>query len=525
MDRKIFAFAAVMSAFFPTTDGLAGPDVHNLRWTSQGDALTLDPHSQNEATTIAMSGSIYERLVNRDPALNLIPELAIEWSTVAPNIWEFKLRHGVNFHGGETFTAEDVVFSIARAKAESSNFKEQVASITQVIAIDDFTIQIVTNGPNPILPNELTSIFIMDKGWSELNKVTTPQDYAANEENYAVRHTNGTGPFVLESRAVDELTVLNAYPQWWGKAVSQGNVARIEYRPIKNPATRVAALLSGEVDFLLDPPLQDLSRIESTIGFKTETVAQIRTIFLGMDIASAQLRSSDIKGTNPFSDLRVRQALNMAIDREAIKEVVMNGMSFPAGMITSPGVHGYTRELDSVPILDVEKAKSLLTESGYSSGFSVRLDCPNDRYINDAAICEAVVGMLAKIGVHVNLEALPKAMHFPKVLDKTTDFYLLGWGVPTLDSQYVFQNLIEKSGSWNATGYDNPLVSQNLASIATEVDQAKRDTLIEKIWRIINVDLPYIPLHHQVIVWAMADTVDFPISADDVPRFSYMVMK
>ncbi len=520
--KRFLVVTAALIVSWPEGSAVNADSSQNvLRWTSQGDALTLDPHAQNEAPTIAMSGSIYERLVNRDPALNLIPELATEWKVVEPNTWQFQLRQGVKFHGGEDFTADDVVFSIQRAKAESSNFKEQVESIAEVVVIDDYTIQIVTTGPNPILPNELTSVFIMDRGWSETNGANIPQDYSVNEETFAVKHSNGTGPFILESRVVDELTVLNANPNWWGKAVRPGNIDRLEYRPIKNSATRVAALLAGEVDFVLDPPLQDLNRIDATESLSVQTVPQIRTIFFGMDMASAELRSSDVKGRNPFADLRVRQAMNLALDREAIKAIIMDGMSFTAGIVTSPGVHGYTAELDSNEPFGLEKAKTLLAEAGYPTGFSVRLDCPNDRYINDAAICEAAVAMYAKIGVNISLEAVSKALHFPKVQDKQTDFYLLGWGVPTLDSLYAFQYLLEGSGSWNATGYNNDRVNEITSLISTEVDQMKRDTLIAEAWAIVKAEAPYIPIHHQVLAWAMSDRLTFPIAADDIPRFAY----
>jgi peptide/nickel transport system substrate-binding protein len=522
---RFFRFAAVttIAVMFSAVAATAA-ETKVLRWTSQGDALTLDPHALAEAPTIGMLGSIYERLVNRDPTMTLVPELASEWSNVQPNVWEFKLRSGVKFHKGQDLTAEDVVFSINRAKSESSNFKEQVASIVQVTALDDLTVEIVTAGPNPILLDELTSVFIMDKSWAEANGVTAPQDYAASQETFAVKNANGTGPFVLESRAPDELTVLVANPTWWGSNIMPGNIDRIEFRPIKFPATRVAALLAGEVDFVLDPPLQDIDRINATDGLKTETQAQIRTIFFGMDVASPELRTSDVKGRNPFADAKVRQAMNLAIDRNALKEIVMSGQSIPAGMVTSPGVRGYTPELDAVVQQDIDAAKTLMAEAGFSNGFSVRLDCPNDRYINDAAICEAAVGMFAKIGVKISLEAVSKALHFPKVQDRATDLYMLGWGVPTLDSHYALQYLLEKSGSWNATGYDNARVNEITALIATEIDQTKRNALIAEAWAIVAADSPYIPLHHQVLTWAMSEKLTLPIAADDIPRFSYAVL-
>jgi len=496
-----------------------------LRWTSQGDALTLDPHSQNESPTIAMNGMMYESLVTRDPEMNLLPELAESWEPIDSNVWRFNLRKGVTFHGGEAFTAEDVAFSFGRARHEASDYKEQIKSVLEINIIDDHTIDLVTDGPNPILPNQLTSLFIMDKGWAEANNVVNPQDFKEKEETFAVRNNNGTGPFKLISRAPDELTVMEAHTDWWGKGEFPGNVDKIEYRPISNAATRVAALLSDEVDFLLDPPLQDLKRIEATDGLKVSTVAQIRTIFFGMDQGAPELRTSNIKGKNPFADIKVREAMNLAIDRKAIQRVVMEGLSFPAGMITSPGVLGNTPEQDAEIGFDAAKAKSLMEEAGYADGFSVRLDCPNNRYNNDEKICQAAVSMLAKIGVKVNLEAIPKAQHFPKIQKRTTDFYLLGWGVPTLDSPYVFSYLLDAEGSWNASSYNNTKVNEITAAITTETDLAKRTSMIDEAWTQVRKDMPYIPIHHQVIAWGMSDKVAAPIGSADMLRPRFIVME
>lgn len=273
---------------------LAAPaSAQTFRWSSQGDALTMDPHAQNEGPTIALTGQIYESLVSRDPALNLVPELATEWEPVEGG-WRFKLRQGVKFHDGSDFTAEDVVFSFERANAPTSDWKEQVASISEVQVVNDHEVILLTNGPNPILPNQLTSVFMIDKTWAEANNVVAPQDFAGKEETFAVRNANGTGPYILDERAPDELTTMNRNADWWGWDSHPGNIERIEYRPIGNAATRVAALLSGEVDFVLDPPLQDLKRIEGADGLKVETVSQIRSIFLGMDQGIDQLRNSSV---------------------------------------------------------------------------------------------------------------------------------------------------------------------------------------------------------------------------------------
>lgn len=519
---KIIRYAAISVAALFVSGAATAENV--FRWTSQGDALTLDPHSQNEGPTGAMNGQIYESLVTRDAALLLQPELAESW-TAAPDGWTFNLRKGVKFHDGADFTAEDVVFSFQRAMAEASDFKEQAKNVVSVDVIDEYTVKLMTDGPNPILPNQLTGIFMIDKDWAETHDVVLPQDFKAQEETHAVRNANGTGPFILESRAPDELTVLVRNNDWWGSDIFPGNLNRIEYRPISNAATRVAALLSGEVDFLLDPPLQDIKRIESADGLQVTSVPQVRTIFFGLDQSVDELRRSSLKGVNPFRDARVREAINLAIDKAAIQRVVMDGLSFPTGMITSPGVLGNTPELDDSYGFDLARAQALMAEAGFAEGFDVQLDCPNNRYINDEKICQASVAMLAKIGIDVNLEAIPKAQHFPKIQKRDSDFYMLGWGVPTLDSHYVFSYLLEGEGSWNATGYNNARVNEITNLITTETDLEKRTALIDEAWHLIRKEMPYVPLHHQVIAWASRVNFDIPIAADDAFRPRYVVAK
>lgn len=522
MSIRAIAIAAMLS----TTAFVGLAQAENvLRWTSQGDALTLDPHGQNEGPTSAMNSHMYEPLVERGRDFAMTAGLATSWKTVADNVWEFELRKGVKFHDGADFTAEDVVFSIARAQSETSDFGNQVQSIKEVKVIDDHKVQFITEGPNPILPNELTSILMMDKDWAEKHGVQKPQDFEGGEETYAVRNTNGTGPFMLETRSPDELTVMVKNPNWYGNADGGHNIDRIEYRPIKNAATRVAALLSGEVDFVLDPPLQDLKRIDAQDGLKSVTVNQIRTIFFGMDQGVDELRTSDVKGKNPFKDKRVREAFYRALDVNAIQRVVMDGLSFPAGIITSPGVHGFTKELDARRPFDPSASKKLLADAGYPNGFSVQLDCPNNRYNNDEKICQAAVAMLAKIGVTVKLDAIPKSQHFPKIKNRVSDFYMLGWGVPTLDSHYVFSFLFHSKGGWNGTGFANAKVDELTEAFAIETDIDKRTALIAEAWDIVKDDIVYLPIHHQVIGWGMSDKLDMPIMPNDSPEFRFANLK
>lgn len=497
-----------------------------LRFAPLGDALTLDPHGQNESPTIAMNNQMYESLVRRDPEMKLVGELASSWGLVSPTVWEFKLRPGVTFHDGSPFTAEDVVFSLGRALSPTSDFKTQIASITEVKAIDAHTVHIVTGSPSPILPEQLNGIFMMSKGWAEKNNVVKPIDYKAKEQTFAHTNTNGTGPFRLVRREQDVRTVLEKNPTWWGlKEPNPHNVDRVEITPVGNAATRVAALLSGEVDLLTEPPLQDLPRIERSPELAVKSTPHNRTIFLGMDLGSAELRASDVKGKNPLADVRVRRAMYQAIDAEAIKSRVMRGYSFPAGQLAAPMVKGAEKVFDTRLPYDPEASKRLLTEAGYPNGFQVKLDCPNDRYINDEGICQAVVGMLARANIRVQLDSQSKSLHFPKIQTGKSDFYMLGWGVGTFDSHYVFSFLYQTksptAGGWNFTGYSNPRVDALTVAMDSETDAEKRASQVHEAWKIVTDDIVYLPIHHQVVVWAMNKRIDMPVMANEQHAFRY----
>ncbi|MEL6265068.1 MAG: ABC transporter substrate-binding protein, partial [Pseudomonadota bacterium] len=465
--------AAVALATAMSIAMLAAPaTAETLRWARAGDSLTMDPHAQNEGPTHTLAHQIYEPLLHRDMSGAITPGLATDWApTEDPNVWQFNLRQGVTFHDGADFTAEDVVFSINRAKSKNSQMKELLGSISEVRTAGTHTVEFVTAGPNPILPVNLTNLFIMDKGWAEANGVVEVQNFDASEETYAVRNANGTGAFKLVSRSVDELTVLEANPDYWGIGTFPLEVSRIEYRPIQNAATRIAALLSGEVDFIQDVPVQDLGRVEAEAGLTVRTAPQNRVIFFGMQQGADDLANDNVDGANPLAEKGVRQAMLTAINRDAIQQVVMRGQSQPAGVIMPPFVNGWNAELDTVPETDVAAAKALMAEAGYPDGFEISLNCPNDRYINDEAICQAVVGMMGQIGITVNLDARPKAQHFPLITGGEAEFYMLGWGVPTYDSEYVFNFLVHGResdiGTWNGTGFDNDEIDAKIKSLAS----------------------------------------------------------
>ncbi len=494
-----------------------------IKWSMQGDSLTLDPHAQNEGPTTQVSRQVYEALVTRGLDMSIEPQLATDWKTTDPNTWVFNLRKGVKFSDGTDMTAKDVVFSILRAKQPTSDFKEYISTISDVKEIDNHTVQVSTSKPNPILLNQLSNIFIMSKKWSIDFGATVSQNWDGGEETFSATNAMGTGPFKITLREPNTKTVFERNSNWWG-SMKDNSVSEIHLLPIKNSATRVAALLSGEVDLVTDAPVQDLARIGNSADHEVVSTAQMRTIFLGMDQAADKLRSGNT-GDNPFKKKEVRQALYQAIDIEAIKKKVMRGLSEPAGIITFPGVNGYTQDLDKRLPYDVDAAKKLLADAGYPKGFDVELRCPNDRYVNDEAICTAVVGMLGKIGVNVNLFAQTKSKHFKELKEDKGDFYMLGWGVPTLDSHYVFHYLYESGASWNKVNFSNSEVDAAIRVMEGEVDLDKRNAAIANAWKIVKDDISYLPLHHQVISWATKNNVDVPIRPNNEPLFRFASFK
>ncbi|HEX6138243.1 MAG TPA: ABC transporter substrate-binding protein [Casimicrobiaceae bacterium] len=489
-----------------------------LRWASQGDVLTFDPFAQNESFNNTFNSYVYESLVMYDKKFNVVPQLATKWEQISPTQWRFHLRPNVKFHEGEALTADDVVFSIARQNSKRSMTKAYLAGVVEAKKVDPLTVDIITIGAAPVLLRQLTDVRIMSKAWCEKHNVVEVQDYLAKEETYAVGHANGTGPYVLKSREPDVKTVLTASPNWWGKL--EGNVTEIVYTPIKSAATRTAALLSGEVDFVLDPPLQDLGKLKADPNIRIVEGEENRTIFIGMDQKRDELQYSSVKGKNPFKDLKVRQALYAAIDIEAIKRTLMRGLSIPTGELITPQVYGYFPAANKRPAFDVAKAKALLKEAGYPDGFEVTLDCPNDRYINDALICQALTSMWAKIGLKVSLNAMPKAQYFAKINKHDTSLYMLGWAVATFDAQDALLSLVHTpdgkgAGEYNDGSYSNAKIDALIDAMKTEADVKKRLEMIHEALALHTQDVAHMMLHQQIIPWAMRKNISVTHSADN----------
>ncbi|HZQ00830.1 MAG TPA: ABC transporter substrate-binding protein [Reyranella sp.] len=531
--RGSLALAAVMAAGF-----LAVPaDAKTFKWANSGDVSSMDPYARQETFLLTFNSNIYEPLVRRDKDLKLEAALATKWGQVNPTTWFFDLREGVKFSDGTPFTADDVVFSVNRANGPGSNVGSNFVSMKEIHKVNDHRVEVTTKYPDPLLADKWSSIGIMSKKWCETNNAVNAADMTKNEENFATRNAMGTGPFVLKERKAGEKTILVNNPTWWDKPVH--NLTEVIFTPIANPATRVAAIKAGDIDMMYEVPPADTDSLKRDANVKVLEGPETRIVYLGMDQERNELVESNIKGKNPFKDKRVREAVYRSIDVDAIKRTVMRGQSFPTALMVAPGINGYMKELDKRPaLLKPDEAKKMLADAGYPSGFEVGLDCPNDRYVNDEKICQAVVAMLAKIGVKVNLRAQTRNLYFAKILRRgdfspgQTSFFMLGWSpATTYDVHNVFEALIEtpsaktKKGQFNVGGYSNPEVDKLADAMEQETDKAKRDDMIRKATKLYVDDYAYIPLHQQAVVWAARKNVDLVQPADNTFPLRFVTVK
>jgi len=510
-----------------------GADAKTFRWAFQGDVQSLDPHGLNETFSLGYLGNVYEGLAAYSADLELIPALAESWETTSPTTWVFKLRKGVKFHNGNDFTADDVIFSWKRTLTDGSDQKARGSLIKTIIKVDDHTIQVETPGPIPTLVRELVWLYIIDQEWAEANNAVeaeSPKE-ADTSGKFASLNANGTGPFMIVERQPDVKSVFKRSKNYWKDIKS--NVDEVIFTPISQDATRVAALLSGELDLAYPIPVQDWGRLTKADGVSPLTGPEARTIFLGMDQDRDELLYSNIKGKNPFKDLRVRQAFAYALNLDAIKKKVMRDAATPSGLMVAPQINGHNSALNKPYAYDPAMSKQLLAEAGYSDGFEVTMDCPNNRYVNDERICQAVVGMLAKVGVKVDLLAQPKSKYFAKVLaqnDFDTSFYLLGWTPGSIDSHNVLQNLLAcrsketKAGQFNLGGYCNPKVDELSSQIGGETDPDRRQGLIDAAFQIHKDEVGHLPIHQQPLSWGVRDGVAVAQRADNVLDFRNVVL-
>ena len=482
-----------------------------FKWAETTDPQTMDPHAVNSSPVLGFLNNVYEGLVRRGQDMAIEPALATSWEPIgAGEGWRFNLREGVTFQDGAAFTAQDVLFSYERASSEQADTSSWFSPVSDVIVVDDFTVDIMTTSPNPIFPDSIANWMIMDSDWAEANNATRPDKEAGN---FATLNTNGTGAFAITSREPGLRTVLEPNAHWWGEATH--NITRAELTPIQNSATALAALLSGDVDFINPVPVQDVARLKANADVKVIQGIEARVIMLGFPHEADALKySAETTAANPFADPRVRRAVAHAVNVPAIVQTTMRGNAEAVNQLVSPAMRGYTDTLSNDAAYDPEVARSLLTEAGYPDGFSFGFKCSNDRYLNDEAVCQAITAMLAQVGMRATLDAMPVQNYWPELRSDNFDMYLLGWSPGTFDAEHPIRFLAatpneeKRLGSWNFGGYSNARVDELLPMIQSEIDDIKRQAMLDEVAQTMQDETAYVPLYVQPLVWGARANID-----------------
>jgi peptide/nickel transport system substrate-binding protein len=461
------------------------------------DTTSIDPHFQDLGPNQSLRQHIFDALVQIGPQNEMLPGLAVEWGRRGdPLVWEFKLRQGVKFHDGTPFTARDVAFSIARAPNvpnSPSTVSRRVAEIAAVEIVDDFTLRIRTKTPTPILPNNLAYLGIVS---AKTGPDAQPTRFNSGE--LAI----GTGPYRFVEYVPGSRVVLSAHADYWG---DKPRWSRVVIRPISTPASRMAALLAGDVDVIADVPPVDVPRLRADKRFVMSETVSNRIIFWTLDVWRDQaLHITALDGSplpNPLKDLRVRQAMTLAIDRQAIVDRVMDGLGLPANQIVPEGFIGHVKDL-AAPKVDVERARKLMVEAGHEKGFQLTIHTTNDRYVNDVKCAQAVAQMLARIAIKVNVTALPVAVYYGPARKNEFTMPQVGWGNLTGDAGQVLREAL-KSGIINNYGrWSNAAFDRLIDEAEQEVDLVRREDLLRQATRVAIADVAIIPTHFQVNVWA-----------------------
>ena len=481
-----------------------------FKWAVTTDPQTMDPHAVNSAPVLGFLNNVYEGLVRRGKDMAIEPALTTSWAPIGEGEgWRFTLRQGVTFQDGAAFNADDVMASYARASSEASDTRSWFAPISDVVKVDDYTVDFMTSSPNPLFPSSIANWMIMDDGWMAANQAQLPDK---ENGNFATLNANGTGAFQVTAREPGLRTVLEPFGGWWGEV--EHNITRAEITPIQNPATALAALLSGDVDFINPVPIQDVARLQGNSDVTVIQGIEARVIMLGFPHEAETLKySAETSDKNPFADVRVRQAVAHAINVPAILQTIMRGNAEEVSQLVSPAMRGYSDALAARPAFDPEKAKALLAEAGYADGFSFGLKCPNNRYLNDEAVCQAVTGMLAQVGVTATLDAMPVQNYWPELRADNYDMYLLGWSPGTFDAEHPIRflastpNAEKKLGSWNFGGFSNARVDTLLPMIQSEIDDTKRQAMLDEVTQILQDEAAYVPMYVQPLVWGTRSNI------------------
>jgi len=483
-------------------------DAKTLKMAYDADPVSLDPHEQLSGGTLQLSHMLFDPLVRWTKALGFEGRIAESWERLDDTTVRFNLRQGVKFHSGNTLTAADVLWTYERLKT-SPDFKGIFVPFVAMNVIDDHTIDIVTDGPFPLVLHNATYIFAMDSKF-----------YAGRDEiikhgdSFASQNASGTGPFIITDREQGVRVEFTRFADYWDTA-SPGNVDKIVFTPIAEDPTRVAALLSGDVDFIAPVPPNDMARIASdpNVDLVTMTGTRIITLQMNQDRVEA------------FKDTRVRLAITYAINNRGIADKIMKGFGTAAAQMSPEGYLGYNEAL--TPRFDVAKAQALMAEAGFGDGFTISMMCPNNRYVNDAKICEAAANMLAKIKIKVNLTTMPKAQYWPKYDERAADIMMIGWHSDTEDSANFYEflamtpNADTGRGQYNSGAYSNAEVDSLTEASLLETDEAKRAEMLRKIEQILFDEAAYVPLHWQDLSWAARKGVNIePVI--NVQNFPYL---
>ena len=516
MNFKALLAAAALSAV------IAAPaQAQTLRWAAQNDILTLDPHSQNHATTNAIMAHAYEGLTRYTAQYQVEPALATKWTYISPTQVRFELRRGVKFHDGTPFTADDVVFSFGRIKQPQGTMGIYVTGIAEIRKIDDHTVDFIMSAPNPLLLRNIIDFRIMSKTWAEKNRTANVQDYKAKEENFASRNAMGTGSYRITGWTPEQRITMTVNTDWWDKNAS--NVKDVVYTPIKSDPTRVAALLSGDVDMLTDLPTQDVARLRNDAKLKIVDGPEVRTIFLAPDMGSPELKYSNVKGKNPFADKRVRQALSMAIDRDSLNRNVLKGTNIPAYSITPPDTLGYFP-----PRLfshDVARARELLAEAGYPNGEGwPGLELTYNTSEDNRKVAVALQQMWKDaLNIEVTLTNQEWKVYLDSITQMNFQIARRGWIGDYVDPN-SFLDLFITGGGNNNTGFADPryddLILRQAPQAAT--DEA-RLAIFHEAEALLMEQMPIIPLYTYTSKHLIHPSVNgMPPNLMDSANFKYV---
>jgi peptide/nickel transport system substrate-binding protein len=485
--------------------GASGALAQNLTIGIGGSPTALDPHFYNASPNISLTQHMFDRLVEQDAEARLQPMLAQSWRPISDTVWEFKLRPGVKWHDGRDFTAEDVVFTIERVpnvRNSPGTFAGMIRAITRAEIIDPLTIRFHTAAPHPLLPTELASVQIISRhagGGAET------EDYNSG------RAAIGTGPYRLANYRQGDRTEFTRNENYWAGPQPW---ARVSYRFIANDAARTAALLAGDVDVIDQVPSSDLERLRRDQRISLYEIQGLRLIYLIFDYSRAEnpVLVSDNEGKpftrNPFHDVRVRRALSMAIDRNALADRVMEGTAKPAGQWLPPGAFSYNPDVP-VPRFDADGARRLLAEAGFPQGFRLTLMAPNDRYPNDARTAQAVAQMWTRVGLRTEVQTLPWTTYAARTARQEFNARMGGWGSVTGEASYMLVNIFgtfdreKRRGAANSSRYSNPALDALTERAAATLDDAEREKLLREAVKMVTTDEQVmVPLFQLVNVWA-----------------------